>query len=154
MSNSCDPMDCSTPDFPVLHHLLELTQTHVHWVSHAIQPSCPRLSPSPPPSNYPEFMSFLMSCLFTSGGLSIGTSASASVLSMNIQDWFPLGWISWISLQSKRLSRVFSSTTVQKHRCLVLSLPYGPTLTSIHDYWKNHSFDYMDLCQQSNVSTI
>ena len=60
--------------------------------------------------------SFLMSQLFTSGGQSIGASTSASVLPMNIQDWFPLGWTGWISLQSKGLSRVFSNTTIQKHQ--------------------------------------
>ena len=71
---------------------------------------------------------------------------------MNIQDLFPLELTGLISLQSKGLSRVFSSTTVQSINSSVLSLLYGPTLTSIHDYWKNHSFDQMDLCQQSDVS--
>ena len=111
----CNPMDCSTPGFPVLHQLLELAQTHVHWVSDAIQPShlCrPLLLPSIFPSN----QSFPMSQLFASGGQSSGASASALVLPMNIQEWFPLGWTGWISLQSKGLSRVFSNITVQKHR--------------------------------------
>ena len=80
--------------------------------------------------------SFLMSWLLASGGQSIGVSTSASVLPMNIQDWFPLGLTGLISLQSKGLSRVFSSTTVWKHQFLVFSLLYGPTLTSIQDYWK------------------
>ena len=66
--------------------------------------------------SFPGSGSFPISQFFTSGGQSIGVSASASVLPMNIQDWFPLGWISWISLQSKGLSRVFSNTTVQKHQ--------------------------------------
>ena len=65
---------------------------------------------------FPALGSFLMSQFYLSGGLSIGVSASASVLQMNIQDWFPLGWTDWISLQSKGLSRVFSNTTVQKHQ--------------------------------------
>ena len=78
--------------------------------------------------------------LFESGGQSIGASASALVLPMNIQDWFPLGWTGWISLQSKELSRIFSNTTVQKHQFFGTQLLYGPTLTSIHDYWKNHSW--------------
>ena len=65
--------------------------------------------------SFPASGSFPMSQLFTSGGQSIGVTASASVLPMNIQDWFPLGWTTWISLQSKGLSRVFSNTTVQKH---------------------------------------
>ena len=66
--------------------------------------------------SFPASGSFPMSQFFTSGGQSIGVSASASVLSMNIQEWFPLGWTAWISLQSKGLSRVFSNTTVQKHQ--------------------------------------
>ena len=65
---------------------------------------------------FPASGSFPMSQFFTSGGQSIGVSASASVLPMNIQDWFPLGWTGWISLQSKGLSRVFSNTTVQKNQ--------------------------------------
>ena len=68
------------------------------------------------PQSLPASGSFQMSQLFASGGQSIGVSASTSVLSMNIQDWSPLGWIGWISLQSKWLLRVFSNTTVQKHQ--------------------------------------
>ena len=86
--------------------------------------------------------SFPMSQFFTSGGQSIGVSASASVLLMNIQDWFHSGWTGCISLQSKGLSRVFSNTTQFKSiSSLVLSFLYSPTLTYIHDYWENHSFD-------------
>ena len=138
--------------------------------------------------SFPASESFPMSQFFVSGGKSIGVSASASVLPMNIQDWCPLGWTGFISLQPKGLSRVFSNTTVQKHQffgaqlsfgegngsplqCYCLENPrdggawwaavygviqsrtwlkwlsssssflYGPTLRSIHDYWKNHSFD-------------
>ena len=68
------------------------------------------------PQSFPASGSFQMSQLFTSGGQNIGVSASTSVLLMNTQDWFPLGWTGWISLQSKGLSRVFSNTTVQKHQ--------------------------------------
>ena len=85
--------------------------------------------------------SFLTSQFFVSGGQSIGTSASASVLPMNIQDLFPLGLTGWIPLLSKGLSRVFSNTTAQNHNSLAFSFLYGPALTSIYDYWKNHSFD-------------
>ena len=66
--------------------------------------------------SFPESASFQMSQLFASGDQSIGVSASTSFLPMNIQDWFPLGWTGWIFLQSKRLSRVLSNTTVQKHQ--------------------------------------
>ena len=72
--------------------------------------------------SFPASGSFPMSQFFISGGQSIGASASASVLPMNIQDWFPLGWTGWISLQSKGLSTVFSNTTVQKHRFFGLQL--------------------------------
>ena len=98
--------------------------------------------------------SFPMNRLFTSGGQNIGVSASASVLPMNIQDRFPLGWTGLISLQSKGLSRASSNITVQKHQFFDTLPSYGPTLTSIHDSWKNHSFDYMDLCGQSNISAF
>ena len=87
--------------------------------------------------SFPASGSFQMSQLFPSGGQSIGVSASASVLLMNIQDWFPLGWTGWISLQYKGLSRVFN-TTVQKHQFFGTQLSYSPTLISIRDYWKNH----------------
>ena len=196
VSDFCDPMDCSTPGFPVHHQLPELAQTHIHWVSDAIQSSHPLSSPSPPafnlsqhqslfqwvssshqfssvqfsrsvvsdslwphepqhtrplcpsptprvhpnpcpsswwchptisssvipfsscPQSFPASGSFQMSQLFTSGGQSTGVSTSTSVLPMNAQDWSPLGWTGWISLQSKGLSRVFSNTTVQKHQFL------------------------------------
>ena len=93
------------------------------------------------PLSFPVSGSFQMSQIFTSHGQSIGFSASASALSMNIQNWFPLGWTGWISLKSKGLSRVFSNTTVQKHQLFGTQLFYSPTLKSIHDYWKNHTFD-------------
>ena len=91
------------------------------------------------PSIFPSIRVFSMSQLFAAGGWSIGVSASASVLPMNTQEWSPLGWTGWISLQSKGLSRVFSNTTIQKHQ--FFSYLYSPTLSSIHDYWKNHSLD-------------
>ena len=119
----------------------------VHSNSCALSRWChPTISSSVVPfssnlQSFPASGSFPMSQFFASGGQRIGVSASASVLPMNIQDWFPLGWTGWISLQSKGLSRVFSNTTVQSISSLALSSLYSPTLTSIHDYWKNHSFD-------------
>ena len=93
------------------------------------------------PSIFPSIRVFSNESALTSGGQSIGASASTSVIPMNIQDWFPLGLIGLISLQSKGLSRAFSNTTVQNHQFFTLSFLYGPTLTCIHDNWKNHSFD-------------
>ena len=113
-SRLCDPMNCSTPGFPVHHQLPEFTQTHVHRVSDAIQPSYPLSSPSPPAPNPSE--SFPVSQLFTWGGQSTGVSALASFLPKNTQGWSPLEWTGWISLQSKGLLRVFSNTTVQKRQ--------------------------------------
>ena len=118
----CDPMNHSTPGLHVHHQLPEFTQTRVHRVSDAIQPSHPWSSLSPPAPNPSQHQSFPMSQLFAWGGQGIGVSASASVLLMNTQDWSPLGWTGWISLQSKGLSRVFSNTTLQKHQFFVAQL--------------------------------
>ena len=112
----CNPMNRSPPGLPVHHQLPEFTQTHVHWVSDAIQLSHPLSSPSPPAPSPSQHQSFPMSQLFAWGGQSIRVSASASVLPKNTQDWPPLEWTGWISLQSKGFSRVFSNTTVQKHQ--------------------------------------
>ena len=94
----------------------EFVQTHIHWVSDAIQLSDRVISFSSCLQSFPRSGSFQMSQFFASGGRNIGVSASTSIFPMNIQDWFPLGWTGWISLQSKGLSRVFSNTTVQKHQ--------------------------------------
>ena len=111
----CDPMDSSTPGLPVHHQLLEFTQTHVHLVGDAIQPSHPLSSPSPA-FNLSQHLGLFNESVLHIRWPKYGVSALASVLSMNIQDWFPLGWTGWISFQSKGLSTVFSNTTVQKHQ--------------------------------------
>ena len=102
--------------------------------------------------SFPASGSFPMIQVFASGSQSIGASASASALPMNIQDWFPLGFTGFICCprDSQKSSTALQFKSISS---LVLSLLYGPTLTSIPDYWKNNSFDYMDLCQQSDVST-
>ena len=109
----CNSMDCSTPAFPVLQYLPESAQTHVHWVSDTIQSSHP-VAPFSCSQYFPASGFFPVSQCFASGGQSIG--ASALVLPMNIQSWFPLGLTGLISLQSKRLSRVFFNKTVRKHQ--------------------------------------
>ena len=91
--------------------------------------------------SFPASGSFPVCQFFTSNCQSIRASASASVLPMNIQGWFPLGLTGLISLLSKGLSRVVSNTTIQKYQFFGAQLSYGPTLTSIHDRWKSHSFD-------------
>ena len=139
-----DPMDCNMPGLPVHHQLLEFTQTHVHQVNDAIQSSYPLSSPSPPAFNLSQHLfpvSLPRSQFFASGGQTIRVSALASVLPMNIQDWFPLGWTRWISLQSKGLSRVFSNTTVQKHQ-FFSTQPSSQSNSHIHTWpQENHSLD-------------
>ena len=149
----CDPMDCSTPGFPVLHHLPEFVQTHVHWVNDAIQPSHPLLPPSPPAFNLSQHQVFSNErALHTRWpkywgfSLSISPSNEYSGLISFRMDWFE-----FLAVQGtlKSLLQHHSSKAMSS---LTLSLLYGPTLTSIHIYWKNHSFDYMDLCWQSDAS--
>ena len=90
--------------------------------------------------SFPASGSFPMSQLFASGGQSIRVSASASALPMNIQDWFPLGWTGWFSLQSRDSQEFCPTPQFKSINSLALSFLYSPTLTSIHDYWKNYSF--------------
>ena len=113
----CYPMNHSMPGLPVHHQLPESTQTHVHQFTYTIQPSHPLPSPCPPALNLSQHQGLFQWVRSSqSGGQSIGVSVSTSVLSMNTQDWSPLGWTGWISWQSKGHSRVFSNTTVQKHQ--------------------------------------
>ena len=104
------------------------------------------------PSSFPASGSFTMSQFFTSGAQSIGVSASTLVLPVNTQDWSPLGWTGWISLQSRGLSRVFFNTTVQKHWFFGAQLS-SQSNSHIHT-WKNHTLYWMDICWQSNVSAF
>ena len=136
MSNSLQPHGLQHSRLPAHHEFPELTQTHCpssRWCHptnsfSAILFSCLQ--------SFPASGSFPMSQFLASGGQSIGVSGSTSVLTMKIQDWFPLGWTGWIAFQSKGFSRVFSNTTVQKHHSLTLNFLYSPTLTFICDYWK------------------
>ena len=119
-------MDCSMPGLPVHHQLPELTQTHVHWVGDAIQSSHPLLSPSPPASG-----SFLMSPLFTSDRQSIGISAPASVLPMNIQDWFLLGLTGLISMLSNTLPQHHNSkASILQHSAFFMDQLSHPEMTA------------------------
>ena len=138
----CDPMKhsttrppCPSPTPGVHPNPCPLSRWCHPTISSSVVPfsSCPQ--------SFPASGSFQMSQLFATVSQSIGVSASKSVLPMNTQDSSPLGWTGWISLQSKGLSRVFSNTTVQNHQFFGLSFLYSLTLTSIHDYWENHSLD-------------
>ena len=139
----CDPMNCSMPGLPVHHQLLEFTQTHVHWVSDAIQPSHPRrpllLLPPIPPSirvfsnestlcmRWPKYWSFIFSIT--------PSKESPGLLSFRM-DWLDLLVVQGLDSQESSPTPQFKSIN-----SLALSLPHSPTLSSIHDYWKNHSLD-------------
>ena len=109
-------------------------------------PSCPQ--------SFPASRSFPMSQFFASGSQSIGISASASVLPTNIQGWFPLGLTGLVSLLSKDFQESFPAPQFKSINSSALSLLHGPSLTLVYNYWKNHSFDYMDLCQQNGISAF
>ena len=112
----CDSMNRSMPRLPVHHHLQEFTQTHVHRVRDAIQPSHPLSSPSLPIPNPSQHQSLFQSVNSLHDGQSTGASALASFLPKKSQGWSLSEWTGWISMQSKKLSRVFSNTTVQRHQ--------------------------------------
>ena len=148
-------MDCSMPGFSVHHQLPEFTQTHVHWVGDAIQPSHSLSSPSPPAFNLSQHQGlFQWVSFFASGGQSTGGSASTSGLPMNTQDWSPLGWTGWSPCCPRDSQESSPTPQFRSINSSALSFLYSPTLTSIHDYWKNQSFDKRDLCWQSNVSAF
>ena len=155
ISNSLRPHEpqhtrppCPSPTPGVYPNPRPLSQWCHPTISSFVVPfsSCPQSSPGSG--------SFPVSQFFTSGGQNIGVSASTSVLPLTTQAWSPLGWTSWISLQSKGLSRVFSSTKFKSINSSALSFLVSPILTSIHDYWKNHSIDLMDLVDKINVSAF
>ena len=116
------------------HQLPEFTQTHIHWVGDAVQPSHPLVVPFYCLQSFPASGSFQMSQFFVSGGQRIGVSASASVLPVNIQDWFPLGWTGWISLQSKglknRLQHHSSKASILQHSAFFMVQLSHPCMTT------------------------
>ena len=134
----CDSMDCSTPSLPAHHHLLELAQTHVHWVGDVIQPFCPLSSPSPPAFNLSQRQ-----------GLFKWVSSShqvAKVLELQFQlqsfQWrFRKNGLVWSLCHPMDSQESSPTPRFKSNNSSVLSLLCGPTLTSMHDYWKNHSFD-------------
>ena len=149
MSDSLQPMDCSVPGFPVHHQLQKLTQAHAHRSSDATQPSHPLSSSSPPTFNlsrirvysnesvprfsWPKYWNFSFSIC--------PSNDYSGLISVQLT-----GWIDWLDLCSPRDSQeCFPTPQLKSISSLAFSFLYSPTLTSIHDYWKNHSFDYMDL---------
>ena len=138
----CDPMDCSMPGFPVLYHLLKLAQTHVHWVNDAIQSSLPLLSPSPP--------AFYLSQNQDPFQWVSSSHQVAKVLELQLQNqsfqWifrvdFLYDWVVWFPCSPRNSQDSSPTPQFESINSSVPNLLYGPTLTSIHDYWENHSFD-------------
>ena len=127
----CDHMNCSTSSFPVFHYLPEFAQTQVHWVNDAIQPSHPLSPPSLPALNLSKCQGLLMSWLFTSCGQ--GTGDSASVLSMKIQSWFPLGLTCWSPCSSRDCQESSPTTQFEIINSSAFCLLYDPTLKTVHD---------------------
>jgi len=156
-----NPTDYSMSGFPVLHYLPQFSQTHVPWISDAIQPSHPLSSPSPPALNLSQHQ-----------GLFQWVSSShqvAKVLELRYQafQWiFRVDFLYWLvwshcsprdAQEPSSAPRIPTSLKIFRFKSInsaALSFLYGPTLTSVHDYWKNHSFDHTDLCGQSDVSAF
>ena len=135
----CDPVDCTLPGFPVHHQLPEPTQTHVHRVSGAIQPSCPLLSPSPPAFNLSQdegLSNESVLCIRWPKYWSFNISPSNEYSGLI---FFSIGWLDLLAVQGTLKSLLQHHS--QSINSSVLSFLHSPTLTSIHDYWKNHSLD-------------
>ena len=152
----CDPMDYSTPVLPVLHCLWEFAQTHIHWgdnASNHLVLCCPLLSSCP--QSFPASESFPISRVFVSGAKVLELHLQAPVLPVTIWAWFPLRLTGFISLLSKGLE----SSRAPQFKSIFFGAQsslwsYSHHCRSVHHYWKNHSFDYMDLYWKSNVSAF
>ena len=150
----CEAMDCSRPGLPVHHQLLELAQTHVHRAGAAIQPFHPLSSPSPPALNFSQHQGHFQ---WVSSSHQVTKVLEFQHQHQSFQ-WifrtnsFRIDWIDLLAVQ-----RTLESSPIPQFKSInssVLSFLNGPTLTTIHDYWKSHNFDYMDLCWQSNLSAF
>ena len=154
----CDTIDCSVPGFPQFLRL-PLPPPRVCPSLFPLNRWChPTISPSITLffclQSFPASGSFPMNRLFAPSVQSIGNSASASVLLMSIQGWFPLRLTGLISLLSKGLSGVFPALQCEGINSLVLYLLYGPAFTTIHNHWEDNSLEYTDLCQLCDVSAF
>ena len=147
----CSPVECSMTGFPVLHYLPEFSQTHVRWVDDAIQPSHPPSSSSPPAFNisqhqglfqWEKFLHIRWSKYWTFS-FSISPSNKYSVLIS-----FRMDWLDLLAVQESFHHHSLKASILRHSAFFIVQL------TPIHDYWKNHSFDEMDLCWQSNVSAF
>ena len=132
----CNPMDCIMPSFPVFHNLPEFAQTHIHWIGEAIQPFHPLSPLSPPALNLSQHQGHFQWVSSSYQAAKVLEFVSTSVLPVNIQDWFLLGWTGWISLQCRGLSKVSPTPQFKSINSLVLSFLYSPALPSTLYTWK------------------
>ena len=136
----CDPVDCSTPVFPGLHRLPELAQTHVHWVGDAIQPSHPLSSPSPPALNvsqHQDLLQWVNSLCRVTRVLELQHQSFQWIFKAD----FLQNWPAWSPFSARDSQESSLTSQFKSVNSSALSFLYGPTLTFIHDYWKNQSFD-------------
>ena len=154
VSDSAPPWTaCSMPGFPVLHYLPESAQTHVHWVDNAIQPSHPLSAPSPPALNLSQHQG-LFQWVNTSHQVAKVLEPQHQSFQWTFRVDFLWDWLVWSPCYPRDSQESSPAPQFKSIISLALSLLYGPTHTSVHDYWKNHSFDYMDLCQKSDFSAF
>ena len=145
----CDPIDCSTPGFPVHHQLPELAQTHVHCVSDAIQPSLSSPSPTFNLAQHQGLFQWVSSLHQVAKVLELQLQHQWILRTDYLQDW-PV----WSPCSPRKSQESSPTSQLKSINSSVLNFFYGPTLTSIHNYWINHSFEEMDLCWQSSISTF
>ena len=139
----CNLMDCSTPGFTVLHHLSGFSRAHIDWVSDTIQPSCPLLSPSPPAIYLSQHQGLFQ---WVSSSHQVAKGLDFQLQYQSFQWKFRVDFLRFDLPTVQGTCKIFSNTTVQKHQFFSAQPFYGLTLTSLHDYWKSHSFDYTNLC--------
>ena len=149
----CDPMNCNTPGFPVLHYLPEFAQTHVHWVSDALQSSRPLPPVCPLAFNLSQDQG-LFQWVSSLHQVAKVLQLQFQHLSNEYSGLISFRMDSWSSCSSKNSEESSPAPQFESISSSALGLLYGPTLTSIHDYWKNHSFDSTDLCCQSDISAF
>ena len=149
----CNLMDCSTLDFSVLHQPPQFAQTHVHCIDDAIQPSHPLLSPSHPAFNLSQHQG-LFQCSLHQGDKLLELQLQHQSFQWLFRVDFLYDWLIWSPCCPRESPESSPTLQFKSINSLALSLLYGPALTSIHDYWENHSFDYRDLCWQTDVSAF
>ena len=151
----CNSMDCSMPGFPIPHHLPEFAQVHVHWIGDAIQLSHPLSHSSPSAFNLSQHQGLFQ---WVGSFHQVAKVLELQLWHQSFQWIFRIDllqdWLVWSPCSPRNSHESFPAPQFRSINSSMLSLLYGPTLTSVHDYWKDHSFDYTDLCWQNDVSAF